>query len=111
MFDLVCLSFQGNSLTDEMRMLLMEQACRLLRSGKKFQVFRTDFCEGKISTKGERFTLGYISGTRFAAEIESERGNTKAEVLIDARVMEMLEENDLSDLSVQYKTVARPTYH
>jgi len=75
----------GPTLSDAECEALYRVACGLYQQAKASGSFTTDVCEGRISTRGKTVMLASISGVEFEAEMDLERGSTKARFIVSAR--------------------------
>lgn len=77
-----CLMVCGVPLTSEVREALYQAAKRIARKSESWGRVKGEFCEGLIQTDYAHTMIGSASGIKFTAEVESERGTTKASFII-----------------------------
>ena len=102
-YTLIYLAFCGFPLPNEVNYDLLQFARKLYKKGGRSLKFKTDSSEGMIFTGHETCGVGSMFGIRFTAEVDTNRGSTKADFLISEDVLTLeadIDEKDLIHISL-----------
>jgi len=109
-----CLMVSGVPLTSEVREALYQAAKRIARKSESWGRIQDESCEGRVQTDYSHVLLASASGIKFTAEVDSERGSTKAAFIIPEEVF-AIEDDDGTNavwepMDQQHTTVAESAW-
>ena len=79
-----CLMRSGILLSDEVSNTLVRVARDMIRECLEILDFESDEydCEGRVTTKGEHYSIGTIAGQKFSAEVVTNAGTTEVTFIV-----------------------------
>lgn len=107
-YDLLCLNFTGQALSEEIRKILVEEACDMIYRKEKQRNFSSpDQVTGKITTELKSALIGTFAGTFFQASIDHGSNTTIIQFLVPTKVQELydLTERTLESIAETHDTL------
>jgi hypothetical protein len=90
MLKVFCVMLSGAALSTVVSNKLFSTAVEMYRKDVKKQSIKENGLEGRVRTDFQHVAMGSISGVRFFADVESEKGKTSIEYLV--RIRDLTEE-------------------
>ncbi len=86
-----CTMLSGRPLNDAAREWLLKTACKLYQEGNLTKKFKTEYIEGRLTTRGEYVSLGAVYGMMFYGVVETEVGKSKVDFIVRVQDLKHIE--------------------
>ncbi len=87
-----CVYLEKGALTTDMRDLLMRTAVAMACMKKSSMDLKTDWCEGRLSTRFSFASMDTISGIKFECELDVEDKTTKASFIVTTKLLDQFKD-------------------